>query len=588
MNDLIRKIISPFNSLRWKSIYYFFGTFRFPFPKYSRDPRKDLGVYVSFSELFQKQPNSLDIIKKEFSQFFVRDIIQWLCKVNYYLRDKYVSSLPEEYKLARDFLSLTDSIDFSHLKGSRKFFSRQQILSNLRLALLYSKDNIHKKMVEHNKELAFKMVYRVTDFMELRKIRNRRTTRAVVMRTLLFGRNYTFVMAMGRYNYIFRTLGEKFLYTPGKLKGWSLNKIFKEVTRVPFEFYLAIGFAIWGFYEKRNFAKRFSKPNEFLFSKNWFKKTNVFTRRNYGKVLKIASSTFPEMRSELLKTTVPSGEFFSFQHFFRKPLVRDHNSYYLLDLGYLEQRFTEGAWWHIFDSTLDTKQNLRAYWGKLFEHYILDLVQSVIKPKLVLSEIKGDFSGQVDILINLGDTLIAIEITSKRLRLVDWVSGDPDLIEKGIKEILLDSDEKGTGKAQQLFNLWEKIRKRDIKLDGVDLEKIKRFIPIIVFEESLPVHDGVWQVYKKLLRQGGIPTKFTNLLHLWSVEDLELVLGDHEQGNDLVGIIDEIIKAGYQFSSIRNYYIFQRKIWKAPKMVKRSSDAISRLFAKILFKKKKV
>lgn len=584
MNEFLRKIVSPFNSLRWRRIFYL-NPFRFPLPLSFRDPRKDLGVYVSFSELFPKQLNSLDIIKKEFSQFFVRDIVQWLCKVNYYLRDKYVSSLPEEYKLAQDFLSLTDSIDFSHLKGSRKFFSRQQILSNLRLALLHSKDNKHKKIVEYNKELAFKMVYRVTDFMELRKIRNRRTTRAVVMRSLLFGRNYTFAMAMGRYNYIFRTLGEKLLYPSGKPKNWSLNKIFKEVTKVSFEFYLAIGFAIWGFYEKRNFAKRFSKPNEFLFAKNWFKKTNYFTKRNYGKVLKITSSTFPEIRSELLKTTIANGEFFSFQHFFRKPLVRDHNSYYLLDLGYLEQRFTEGAWWHVFDSSLDTKQNLRAYWGKLFEHYILDLVQSVVKPKLVLSEIKGDSSGQVDILINLEDTLIAIEITSKRLRLVDWVSGDPELIEKGIKEILLGSDEKGKGKVQQLFNLWGKIRKREIKLAGIDLDKIKRFIPIIVFEESLPIHDGVWQVYKKTLRQGGIPTKFSNLLHLWSIEDLELVLGDTERGKNFVEVIDNIIKAGYQFSSIRNYYKFERKIWKAPKMVKRSSDAISRLFAKILFKK---
>jgi len=467
-----------------------FQGLNFYIPSYIRlrsvKPLDNLLVYTTYKQLFPNKPNSMDVIEKEYASYLKKDIIQSLCKVHYILETKYGGGNFEDYKVAADLLVNVNKQAFSELKGKSKFFTRQQMLANIKLALVYS-SYTRRKYVKDNINDFSELIFKITDFLDSKRFKGKEEVVVNVLRNMVFNQGFNLSSAVARYSYIFNRVGEQI-----KHGGKTLRQIFSNLMGIDFNFYLSIGFAIWGFYEKRNFQLRLKEPKEFILSANYFKNTNKYTRVNHKKSIKAISNTFNGFKKDLIREEKEHGEFFSFQTFFRHPLIRDNKTYYLVDKTYLERRITSGSFWQMFDrlNSDKQKQDFSGYWGKLFERYVYDITKSVYKDTdRVLSEICGDKTEGVDIIIRYPSALFLVEITTRKIPYNVWITANPKTIKEYLYKLLIKGERRG--KAIQLYELWKKIRSGSVKLKGVNLKEIKRIVPIVVFEESLPMHEGI-------------------------------------------------------------------------------------------------
>jgi len=175
-------------------------------------------------------------------------------------------------------------------------------------------------------------------------------------------------------------------------------------------------------------------------------------------------------------------------------------------------------------------------------------------------------------------------VTAKTSALTDWFSGDESQIENSLKRVLI-QDDNSKGKVKKLFQAIEKARKGELELGSVDLSTIKKFIPIILFEKSPPMHNRLWQYYDRLLQKEGITDRgFLDDLSFWDIEEAEMLLGDVVSGKTLPDILVEKEQAGFFKDSVRNFYMLHRKNYSKHPLLESSFKEMTDLFSETLFK----
>lgn len=560
----------------------------------SSDLERDVISYITFEELFPKENNSADLIRNGFEEFWKEDIVQVIAKINYAASNFYYKSSDEEAKIIAAFVGVKQREIISILHNSRKMLSRQQLLANLRLAFLLASDDDKKKKVLGEEELFGKLIYRITDFMEetkgpdilpLPRAAAKKKLYLSFARNMVFNEPATLVLGLTRYWYIFN----KVAYTK-KYKKFGLKGKFKKATGTDFNALTAVGFAIWGFYSEPNREKRLSQPNEFIFNKNYFRKVNPSSKRKLLKALKNLSGDFKHFQTEFAMQPSKIGEHFSFNPFWRKPIIHSaKNAYYILDMKYLEERLGMGAFWFIFDSanTGEERKKVKGEWGNIFEGYVNQLVKETFikKRQRVFSEIDGDETGGVDFIICYPDTLFFIEVTTKQVAYNQWIESNDSDLDKSLKRILI-KDDKSKGRVIKLQECIEKVKTGTLKLEGVDVKKIKNFIPIVLFEKAPPMHRRLWHFYDNLLTNNGISDrKFLDDLDFWDIEELEMLFSDVLKGKSLPTILKEREEAGYFKDSIRNFYIIHRNHFDKHPLLKKAFKQMTDHIKKVLFKK---
>lgn len=559
------------------------------------DLDRDTITYATFEELFPNEKNSIRAIKKEYRAYFIKDVLQVLAKINYFASHSYYKAMDEEVKIIAPFLDKNPLSILLIRKNQRKALARQQLLASIRSAFLYSSDDVNAKKVFGNEKDFGKLIYRITDFMEdidkddnidLSKWPDKKKLYINFARNLVFNEGSTFAFSISRYWYIFNKIAASWKHRNIKLKG-----LFSKATRTDYNYLLSVGFAIWGFYSEKERSKRLSEPHEFLFSSSYFRKTNETSRRKLLKGLRNLSAPVEYFREEFKKQKPIAGQHFSLNPFWRKPILHsEKDAYHIIDIKYLEERLTTGGFWFIFDQvTADNKlaADLKGKWGLLVEEYVNRLVKKTFpdKPKVVFSEIDGDKTGGVDLIIVYPDTLYFIEITTKQVAYNIWIESDEIKIEESLKRILI-KDNKSKGRVVKLQEAIQKVKDGTLKLEGVDMASIKNFIPVVLFEQSPPMHRRLWQFYDRLLTENGVSDrKFLDDLDFWDIEGIEMLLGDVETDKTLPQILKEKEDAGYFKDSVRNFYIIKRNHFDKPSLVKEAFKLATSYFTKILFSK---
>jgi len=527
-------------------------------------PIDNIIAYITYKELFPAKSNTFDEIKTEFAKYFRDDIVQSIIKTSYIIGEKYGWSNLSSSTVAFDMLRKVDPKILSVLKENRIFFSRQQMLASVKLALLYSSPDIHSSLIKDHFDDLGELIFRITDHLDDETVSDPDSLRVNVLRNLIFNSGFDLPLAVSRYSYIFNDLiGPKY-------NGKTVNELFKDFFGIDFNFYLAIGFSIYGFYDKHNFEKRLSSPAEFNFSDHYFANTNIYTKENYQKVTSLISGTCQSLKDELVSEERANGKFFSYQAFFRKPIIYNKPVYYLLDKKYLAKRITVGSFWQILDhlKTDEEKQTFKGIWGKLFERYAYELTIDVYKDKTrVLSEIVGDNTYGVDLIIHYPNTLVLIEVTTRKIPYNTWIDANPSTIKQQLFNLLIGTNKRG--KAMQLFELWKGIKQKNVTLDSIDISSIHRVIPIIVFEDTVPVHEGCWNLYSKILTDNEIDNEFAADLLFWDIEEYEYALAYVEEGQSIPQIIDNQIRTNFKHNPFSNYLIFSGQTMKRSKFVER-------------------
>jgi hypothetical protein len=65
-----------------------------------------------------------------------------------------------------------------------------------------------------------------------------------------------------------------------------------------------------------------------------------------------------------------------------------------------------------------------------------------------------------------------------------------------------------------MFN-WKKIKDRSASLSNIDIGTINRIIPIVVFENGIPIHHGSWSIYENIMIDHGISKEFAKDVLFW-------------------------------------------------------------------------
>lgn len=553
---------------------------------------RDVIAYASFKELWPLEKNSMDLLKSEYSKFWMDDIVQVLCKLNFASSFFHYRPTLEDLKMMKGFLGdLQIFFALQHHKD-RKLLSRQQLLANIRCAFLYASNAQESLKVLKNEKMFGKLLFRVTDFMEdhvkaedddLKKWPGKKKLYISLARNAIFNEASTFVLSLTRYWHIFNKTAYSLKHSKKRLK-----KMFRDATGTDFNYQLAVGFAVWGFYSEPRKEERLSTPHEFMFSKRYFNKLSENSRRKLLKALDNLAGDFAFFRDGLIEIS-GTGQFFLFVPFMRKPIFKaSANTFYIIDGGYLEQRISSGAFWYILDQYKrgNEMSRIRGIWGELFESYVAELFKATYSnlPVNVFFESDGDDTGNVDVVVHYRDTLVFIEVTAKNSALTEWASADESQIEKSLKRILV-QDNKSKGKVKKLFQAIEKARKGELEMEGVDLSIIKKFIPIVLFEKSPPMHNRLWQYYDRLLQEEGITDRrFLDDLDFWDIEEAEMLLGDVVSGKALPDILMEKEQAGFFKDSVRNFYMLHRKSFSKHPLIESSFDEMTDSFSEILFK----
>jgi len=482
--------------------------------------------------------NSEEIIKNEYCTYWLNDILQVLAKLNYISSfTQYNKTTTEEIQLMKPFLSDHALSIFLHSNEVVKLVTHQQILANIRLAFLFaSTQDTGKKVFGNEKEFG-KLIYRVTDFLEgyIKFLdekhptdEERKRLYMTMARNMFFNERSTFVLSLSRLWYIFNRVS--LLKENRKFK---IKLLFSEATGTDYNYLLAVGFAVWGFYSKPNKAERLSKPEEFLFNDNYFKNTKPRARAKLSKALNLLSGDYSFYIDAFKSQKEHEGKHFFLNPFWKKPIIKTEvGAYFMLDTNYLERRL--GDFWYIFDKAKDNKErmSLKDRWGRLFESYVNIVAKKTfpVITKRVFSEIDKEQNSGVDLIIYYPDTLIFIEITTKQVRYEHWVESNYSEIEKALKRILI-QDTNSKGRAVKLQEAINKVRKGEIALEGVDLTKVKNYIPIVLFENSPPMHNRLWQFYDSILQENGIKDRhFLDDLDFWDIEEFEILMADVEKG----------------------------------------------------------
>src|SRR3989344_1517587 len=563
------------------------------------DLEKDVLTYSTFKELFPDEANSEAIIKREFGEFWLYDITETLAKINYIIFfTQYKKTAKEEFKIALHFLKEKAVFNFLENKETRKIITRQQLLANLRLAFLYASETQTKKLVRGNEKDFGRLIYRVTDYLEeYTRFKNEKNPTEAESRKLYLtlARNFyfnepsNFALSLSRYWYLFNKVANR-----GRNKQTKIKLLFKKASKVDYNHLIAVGFAIWGFYCETNKDQRLSKPEEFLFSNNYFKNTQKKVRMKLTRALDVVTGDYQYYKDEFTKIK-SSGKHFYLNPFWKKPILKNSRGVYCaLDIKFLEERLSEGAYWMIFDYLLSKKASnnvlsrFGGQWGNIFEDYVNELIKTTYpqKPLRVLFENDGDKSGGVDVIIVYPETLFLIEVTTKKVRYDHWMSSDYSKIEKSLHRILI-KDDKSKGRVVKLYEAIQKIKSGNIPIGDYDVSKIRNFIPIVLFEKSPPMHRRLWHIYDSFLQKNGITDRrFLDDLDFWDIEELEMVLADVQKGKSIPEILSEKERSGFFKDSIKNFFVIQRKHFDKHLVLDKAFEEMTNGFTKILFNPK--
>jgi len=552
---------------------------------------KDTLTYCTFEELFPREKNSLQIIKQELSSFWLNDLMQVLAKLNYLVSfSQYRKTDPEEIKFMSHFLSKETMGLFLSKYPHRKLVTRQQMLATIKLAFLYASSDDRSLRVLNNEEKIGKILFRSTDFLENYEPAENRTQLspkerqnlyATFARNLLFNEGYTFVTSLVRYWHIFNKTS---LIKRNKSVGW--RTLFKKITGVRFNYFIAIGFTIWAFYQEKNKFQRITQPHEFLMSDRYFKHTSSYKTKNLSQALNLICGDYDFYKQFFQKENSKDWGPFFFWPLWEKPLLKNEfGSYFLLDFNYLERKFFAGIFWLMFDSFDNSQEKhlLKSNWGYLFEDYVFQIANKSYppKPKRTYREI----TGLVDLVIYYPDTIFFIEITTKNVPHNYWMQASYQEIKKSLERILI-KEGKSKGKVVQLLEAIEKLKSGEVVLEGVDISKIKRFIPIILFENAPPRHRMLWHIYEAILKEHGISKhEFLTNIEFWDIEEFEMVMADVAEGRSLLEIMKD--KSNFQSpkDTIRNYYMFHRGGRSKHPLIEESFEIMTDGFSKTLFRK---
>lgn len=507
-------------------------------------------VYITSSELpsLKNFSSSIGLLIEKLKKYNATELIQVLAKLNLTFGDVHHKFKSIEKKMAKDLYKgkVLDEIN-SLLNRQRVLFLRPQLLTLIKLVILHHDDSRSQNVWENLEELG-QIFIMINDLLEsdAKNIRDKEEETkkifASAIRSFYFFKSQQFRYLIARYNLLF------FSY-PSKIsdKSFSIIDKYKEFTGIDIKLFMYISISIYSFFQKaiRHVADYQKWPQRYLLNENYFKTISKEIKKEIKNILKLLSEDLSSFKKTMVETKYDiDNTFFSFITFRKKPLLRLDDLYLLLDIGYLQDKLTSGIYWEVFNKLEDDeeKNKFASIWGQIFEIYVFDNLKRCFGDSKRLFFENDKRKQQIDAIIYYPDSLIFIEVTSKKIRPTTVVSGDYEKYISEISDLFFGGEKSEKGKLTQLFSEINRFKNGEIDLNGLDSSLIKNYYPVIIFEESpvtLPFFKYEDIFAEKIENEEMLD--YMKRLQLIDIEELEIVEPLINSGKSFKDLLDEKI-----------------------------------------------
>ncbi len=517
-------------------------------PKIQKNILDNMSVYITSSDLSSLGAfsSNIDLLIEKLKKFNTIELIQVLAKLNLTFGDTHHKFSSIENKIAKDLYKgkVLDEI-LGLLDKQKKLFLRSQLLSLIKLIILYHNDS-GKESVEKNLEELGQIFLTINDLLEsdTKSFKDKEEETKKIFTSAI--RSYSFYKSqqlrylIARYNLLF------FSY-PSKIsdKSFSITDKYKEFTGIDIKLFMYISISIYSFFQKsiRHVEDYQMWPQKYLLSENYFKTTSKEVKREIKNILELMSEDISSFKRTMEETRYDiDNTYFSFITFKKKPLLRLDDLYLLFDIGYLEDRLTSGIYWEIFNKLEDDKEKNKfaSIWGQIFELYVFDILKRCFGGSKRLFFEDDKRKQQIDTIIYYPDSLIFIEVTSKKIRPTTLVSGDYNKYMSELSDLFFGGEKSKKGKLTQLFGEINRFKNGEIDLDGIKPSSIKNYYPVIIFEDS-PVTLPFFK-YEDIFSDQ-IDSKemidYTKRLQLLNIEELEMLEPLINSGKSFKDLLNE-------------------------------------------------
>jgi len=569
-----------------------------------KDKIRKMAIYFSFNDLF-KGKNSEKKLFEEVSEYNFLDLLQVLAKINYFLYEEYNILGKFEINFAKDIFSAeTKKKIVSQAKDKQKLFTHQQLLTLIKTCLLYASPQ-KKKLVKDDLLRFGKTIMRAADFLEkdtlnaVEKIEDKtlekRVLAAHLSRNLVFNSYHSFPDHLVIYWLLYFKYAQKV-----KKQYYPLADKFNEITGIDIELYFSLLYVIWLHYSQTLKKDILTDPGKFLLSQKLFGAMRDGVKSKVINLFEVVSGSRSFYKEELKKQTRKLGKYyFTFHGIWKKPFYKiQKDTYFPLDMQYIEERATIGLYWTIADYLISSKNDKEkdkffGYYGRIFESLIVDVFKRAFggKPKRIFVE-GEDYAHGVDVIVYYPGVLFFFEITTSTIPRDVIVGADYKAFEKELAKIFMGGKtRKSKGRIVKLDEAIKAFTSGELKLEGVNKKDIKLIYPTVIFQLAPPQVSGLWDWYFEIMNitknNSGdelLGQNWRNLQFL-DVEELFILEQLVKDGKDLPSIFKDKVEGKYVNDSFKNH-LLNRDLWRRSKFLNSKFDELTDMATLRLFGKK--
>lgn len=246
--------------------------------------------------------------------------------------------------------------------------------------------------------------------------------------------------------------------------------------------------------------------------------------------------------------------------FARRPLVAFGDRIYATSIPLLRQKLTTGLHHLYLDRRLAEEQRQRylTYMGEVFGDYVHRAFERMFPPLsgryLRLDDSRADMKGKYcDGLVSYEDAVVLIEAKASLFPLEARVGHDGALIRGRLKDIYCDG-------AVQLQATIEALRQGLRDSQGIIPKQIKRYYPIIVTLENMPMNPFIYGEIRRILAPHGLlyqsDVQPLQSIDIGELERIEAVLAGGASLKQLIN--DKLLQPAEAEDSWGNY-LYRRR-----------------------------
>lgn len=271
---------------------------------------------------------------------------------------------------------------------------------------------------------------------------------------------------------------------------FDVHAMFQQTTGIPLEVYQAMLFAALARFGKFDKLRTSTEPADFGIPKTWFRTTSV-SEDTVESFLREVAATSQDLSQKVREKSPRANDFTAFKD---KPILREPEYSFPIDMAFLAEKFDSAPFWRIHNDCLSTKSerdNFHSFWGHVFEGYMNWLLGESFLTQVNRLVPDPRFACNTDqqvcdAVILCDRTAILVEYKGSTFTAAGKYGGDAGPLKKEMEEKLVGTEAAAKG-VRQLVRATERLcRFEDNRaISGLDLSGVTTLVPLIITRDDL-------------------------------------------------------------------------------------------------------